>query len=232
MISRNRNTKAEDGRYANQRVGIFIDVQNLYHSAKNLYHGRVNYEELIKHLVGDRRLIRAMAYVVKSEGITPEAPRHERQGLSTESAFFEALEKAGLELRTKDLQVYADGLKKGDWDVGIAVDAIRMSGFLDVVILVTGDGDFLPLVDYLKWGVGRLVEVAAFGRSASSKLQEAAAKFIAIESMPRAIMKKVFPLVFEGMYKYKANYDCAPRRLAEHMASGDHVDTDTDAAHT
>ncbi|HVO28625.1 MAG TPA: NYN domain-containing protein [Candidatus Paceibacterota bacterium] len=198
--------------YSNQRVGIFVDVQNLYHSAKNLYHGRVNYTELMKHLVGDRQLIRAMAYVVKSEGVEPQhfdrqhagaarvavpppirAPRRaetENGGdLSSEAAFFEALEKAGLELRMKDLQIYAGGMKKADWDVGMAVDAIRMSEFLDVIILVTGDGDFIPLVDYLKWGNGRLVEVAAFKRSASSKIQDAADKFIPIEDIPRAVMR-------------------------------------------
>lgn len=164
--------------YENQRVGIFVDVQNLYHSAKNIYHGRVNYPELMKHLVAGRQLIRSMAYVVKSETALGEA------------AFFDALEKSGLELRMKDLQVYADGLKKADWDVGLAVDAIRMSTFLDVVILVTGDGDFLPLIDYLKWGVGRLVEVAAFKRSASSKIQEAADKFINMEEIPRIILRK------------------------------------------
>lgn len=165
-------------RNANQRVGIFIDVQNLYHSAKNLYHGRVNYAELIKNLTGNRQLIRSMAYVVKSETAVGEA------------SFFEALEKAGLELRSKDLQIYADGTKKADWDVGMAIDAIRMASFLDVVILVTGDGDFLPLVDYLKWGMGRLVEVAAFRRSASSKIQEVADRFINIEEIPRAILKR------------------------------------------
>jgi len=163
------------GYFPSQRVGIFIDVQNLYHSAKNLYKSRVNYAELIKSLVGDRHLIRALAYVVKSETAVGEA------------SFFEALEKSGLELRMKDLQVYADGLKKADWDVGMAVDAIRMSSFLDVIILVTGDGDFLPLVDYLKWGVGRLVEVAAFQKSASSRLQEAADHFINIESIPKSL---------------------------------------------
>lgn len=166
-----------DTYYSDQRVGIFIDVQNLYHSAKNLHHGRVNYNELIKYLVGGRRLIRAMAYVVKSETATGE------------SAFFEALENAGLELRSKDLQIYGDGMKKADWDVGMAVDAIRMSEFLDVVVLVTGDGDFIPLVDYLKWGRGRLVEVAAFHRSANSKLQEVADSFVNIEDIPRAIMR-------------------------------------------
>ena len=183
--------------YANQRVGIFIDVQNLYHSSKNLYRGRVNYQELIKNLVGGRQLIRSMAYVVKSEGIEGAGPREVRseprvtngRTLSSESAFFEALEKAGLELRLKDLQIYPDGVKKADWDVGMAVDAIRMAPFLDVIILVTGDGDFIPLVDYLKWGAGRLVEVAAFHRSASSKLKEAADQFVGIEDMPRVIMK-------------------------------------------
>lgn len=164
-------------KYANQRVGIFIDVANLYHSAKNLYRGRVNYQELIKSLVGGRQLIRAIAYVVKSDTAAGEA------------AFFEALEKAGLELRVKELQVYGDGLKKGDWDVGMAIDAVRMSDFLDVIILVTGDGDYLPLVNYLKWGKGRLVEVAAFHKSASAKLQEAADKFVNIESIPRIILK-------------------------------------------
>jgi uncharacterized LabA/DUF88 family protein len=195
--------------YSNQRVGIFVDVQNLYHSAKNLYHGRVNYTELMKHLVGERQLIRAMAYVVKSEGVEPQhgaritappvrpirriaADENGNAGngdLSSEAAFFEALEKAGLELRMKDLQIYAGGMKKADWDVGMAVDAIRMSEFLDVIVLVTGDGDFIPLVDYLKWGNGRLVEVAAFKRSASSKIQDAADRFIAIEDIPRAIMR-------------------------------------------
>ncbi|MDO8515910.1 MAG: NYN domain-containing protein [bacterium] len=164
--------------YSNQRVGIFIDVQNLYHSAKNLYRGRVNYQELIKHLVGDRQLIRAIGYVVKSETAAGEA------------SFFEALEKTGIELRMKDLQVYGDGFKKADWDVGMAVDAIRMASFLDVVILVTGDGDFIPLVDYLQWGVGRLVEVASFKRSTSSKLQEAADKFTNLEDVPRVILKR------------------------------------------
>ncbi len=180
--------------YSNQRVGIFVDVHNLYHSAKNLYHGRVNYSELIKYLIGDRQLIRSMAYVVKSEGIIEQPVRQEKAGsrhvLSTEAAFFEALEKAGLELRVKDLQVYAGGMKKADWDVGMAVDAIRMSSFLDVIILVTGDGDHLPLVDYLKWGVGRLVEVAAFKRSASAKLQDAADKFVNIEEIPKIIIRK------------------------------------------
>jgi uncharacterized LabA/DUF88 family protein len=183
--------------FLGQRVGIFVDVQNLYHSAKNIYRARVNYNELIRNLVRGRQLIRSMAYVVRSEGLVPtheerehETPRTGPRALSSEAAFFEALEKAGLELRLKDLQVYPDGLKKADWDVGMAVDAIRMSQFLDVVILVTGDGDFIPLVNYLKWGTGCLVEVAAFRQSASTKLQEVADHFIAMEDIPRIILRK------------------------------------------
>src|SRR3989344_1072454 len=148
--------------HENQRVGIFIDIQNLYHSAKNLYGARVNYHELIKALLAGRTLIRATGYVGKSETAAGEA------------SFFEALEKEGIELRMKDLQIYAGGMKKADWDVGMAVDAIRMGSALDVVILVTGDGDFIPLVEYLKWGLGKQVEVAAFSRSASGKLKEIA----------------------------------------------------------
>ncbi len=189
----------------------------------------MNYAELIKYLVGGRQLIRAMAYVVKSEGVEPQhahaagrpqspQPLHARMpekdqlaavsaapvpasdmtgngAGSSEASFFEALEKAGLELRMKDLQIFAGGMKKGDWDVGMAVDAIRMMPSLDVVILVTGDGDFIPLVNYLKWGGGKVVEVASFRRSASSKIVEAADTFINIEAVPRAIMRSRYKAV-------------------------------------
>jgi len=166
------------GAYENQRVGVFIDVQNLYHSSKNLYHARVNYKELLRHVLAGRQLIRAVAYVVKSETAAGEA------------SFFEALENAGIELRMKDLQIYGDGMKKADWDVGMAVDAIRMSSFLDVVVLITGDGDFCPLVDYLKWGAGRLVEVAAFSKTTSGKLKEAADLFTNIEEIPKILLRR------------------------------------------
>jgi len=160
-----------------QRLGVFIDIQNLYHSAKNLYGGRVNYLELMRQLVGGRRLVRAIAYVVKSDPSTGE------------ETFFEALEKAGIELRSKEIQIFPGGAKKADWDVGMAVDAIRMSDMVDAIVLVTGDGDFVPLVEYLKWGLGRSVEVAAFGRTTSARLREAADNFHDLETMPRVVFK-------------------------------------------
>lgn len=165
-------------RYSDQRVGIFLDVQNLYHSARNLYKARVNYKELIKNLVGDRKLIRAIAYVVKSDTALGE------------SSFFDALERAGVDLRVKDLQIFPGGSKKADWDVGMAVDAIRMANALDVIILATGDGDFIPLVEYLQYGVGKIVEVAAFKRTASGKIQEVADEFIDLEKIPKVILRK------------------------------------------
>lgn len=163
--------------YPNQRIGIFIDVQNVYHSAKNLYRARVNFRELIKCLTAGRVLIRALAYVVKSDAVLGEA------------SFFEALKKSGLDLRIKDLQIYPDGSKKADWDIGMAVDAIRMANHLDAIILVTGDGDFVPLIEYLKWGLGRQVEVAAFSKTASNKIKESADAFIELENLPRLLLK-------------------------------------------
>lgn len=160
-----------------QRIGIFIDIQNLYHSARNLYSARVNYSELIKRVTKERKLVRALAYVVRSD---PE---------TGEESFFEALEKSGIELRMKDIQIFPSGVKKADWDVGIAVDAIRMASMFDVIILVSGDGDFVPLVKYLQWGLGKGVEVAAFGKTASSRLKEAADTFIDLDGIPKLVFK-------------------------------------------
>lgn len=174
-----------------QRVGIFVDVQNLYHSAKNLYNAKVNFSVLCKHLAGGRKLIKSIAYVVQSEVDVerPSADQKERP-MSSEASFFVALKEAGFELRLKDLQVYHGGFKKADWDVGMAVDAIRMADSYDSVVLATGDGDFVPLVEYLKWGLGKEVSIAAFSKTASQKLKESAEKFIPIEEIQKVLLKK------------------------------------------
>jgi uncharacterized protein (TIGR00288 family) len=151
--------------YKNQRVGVFVDVQNMYHSAKNIYHSRVDFKEILLSAVSDRQLIRAFAYVITTES-------------GDEKKFLSALSKQGFEIKEKDLQIFAGGMKKADWDVGMAVDAIAMADKLDVVVLVTGDGDFVPLVDYLKINKGCLVEVMAFSDSVSHRLVEVADFFI------------------------------------------------------
>lgn len=155
----------------NQRVGIFIDTQNLYHSAKNIYKAKVNFDQVVKEALAGRYLTRAVAYVVTTE-------------TGEERSFFEALGKMGIETKTKNLQVFAGGAKKGDWDVGLAVDAIKLAPKLDAIVLVTGDGDFVPLVDYLK-NQGCQVEVASFGKSTSARLIEAADDFIDLDDNPR-----------------------------------------------
>ncbi len=144
-----------------QRIAVLIDVQNMYHSAKNLYGSKVNFAEVLKTAVAGRTLIRAIAYAIRTEG-------------GEEKAFFDALERIGIEVKMKDLQIFPGGLKKGDWDVGMAVDAIKFSDFLDAIVLVTGDGDFVPLVEYIKYAKPAEVEIVAFGRSVSGKLKEIA----------------------------------------------------------
>jgi uncharacterized protein (TIGR00288 family) len=160
-----------------QRVAIFIDVQNLYHSAKNLYNSRVNFKNILKLAVSQRNLIRVFAYVVRTK--TEE-----------EKPFFNALIKLGFETRVRDLQEFYDGLKKADWDVGITIDAIRISPTVDTIVLVSGDGDFIQLVEYLK-NQGKRVEVIAFDRTASSKLQEIADEFINLgDDLEKYLLKK------------------------------------------
>ena len=163
-------------KHPDQRVIVLIDAQNLYYSAKNLYRSKVNFEEILKLAISERRLVRAFAYVVQTK-------------TGEEKPFFEALTGLGIETRVKPLQEYYGGLKKADWDVGIVVDGIRASTSADVIVLVSGDGDFIPLVEYLR-NQGKRVEVIAFGRSTSSKIKEEADEFIDIESDPKKYLLK------------------------------------------
>lgn len=158
-------------KHKEQRVGVFIDTQNLYHSARNLYKARVNFGVVVKDVVNGRRLVRAVAYVITTEA-------------GDEKNFFDALTKLGIETKTKDLQIFQGGSKKADWDVGLAVDAIKMAPRLDCVIIASGDGDFIPLVEYLQT-LGVQVEVVSFGKSTSGKLREAVDDFIDLSENPK-----------------------------------------------
>ena len=151
-------------KHKEQRVGVFIDTQNVYHSARNLYKTRVNFGAVLKDAVAGRKLVRAVAYVITTEA-------------GDEKNFFEALGKMGIETKTKNLQIFSGGAKKADWDVGLAVDAIKLAPKLDAIILVTGDGDFVPLVEHLQ-NEGCQVEVMSFGKATSANLIEACDDFI------------------------------------------------------
>lgn len=139
-----------------RRVGVFIDVQNMYYSARNLYDRKVNFANIVKDAVGDQQLVRALAYAITTK-------------TGEETAFLDALRGAGIEVVSKELLEYDSGTKKGDWDVGITVDVIRMLDMLDVVVLVSGDGDFVPLADFVR-SRGRVFHVASFRESTSTAL--------------------------------------------------------------
>lgn len=160
-----------------QRVAVLIDVQNMYHSAKNLYKAKVNFLEVLKTATADRQLIRAVAYGIKTES-------------EEERGFFDALRGMGIEVKMKDLQIFPGGFKKGDWDVGLAVDAIKFSDFLDTVVLVTGDGDFIPLVEYIKNAKPTRIEVVGFGHSCSNQLKQIADDFIDLEQDTKKYLLK------------------------------------------
>jgi len=163
-------------KHIGQRVAVLIDVQNLYHSAKNLYQARVNFREILKLAVSGRSLIRVFAYVVRTK-------------TGEEKPFFEALTKLGIETRVRDLQEFYGGLKKADWDVGIVIDAIRIAPGVDTLVLVSGDGDFIALVEYLK-NQGKRTEVIAFGKTTSSRLKDIADEFIDLEKNPEKYLLK------------------------------------------
>ena len=143
-------------KHKDQRVGVFIDTQNMYYSARHLFQRKVNFKSIVEDAVAGRLLIRALAYVVKTK-------------TADEQPFFDALQKSGIETREKDLMEYASGHKKADWDVGLAIDVVHMLDILDVVVIVSGDGDYLPLVEHIQ-SRGRIAEVMAFGETTSSNL--------------------------------------------------------------
>ena len=154
--------------FREQRIGVFVDVQNMYYSAKNLYNAKVNFAQILKAAVGDRKLIRAIAYVIKAD-------------VKEEQNFFDALEKIGFEVRAKDLQIFAGGAKKGDWDIGLAMDTIELAPKLDTIVIVSGDGDYVPLIHHLRHALGCRIEAIAFGKSSAALLREECDSFIDLD---------------------------------------------------
>jgi len=151
----------------NQRIGVFVDVQNMFYAARNQHGARLNYGKLLEWLVDDRQLVRAVAYVIRS----PEVDQ---------SKFIAMLRGLHFEVRVKELRIRPDGSTKGDWDMGIAIDTLSLADRLDVVCLVSGDGDFVDLVQTLK-AMGVRVEVYSFRPSTAEELINAATDFIEID---------------------------------------------------
>ena len=148
------------------RVGIFVDVQNIFYAAKP-FNARLDFEKLLELSVGKRRLIRAIAYVVQSPDVD-------------QSNFISMLQQKSYEVKRKDLRQRSDGSAKGDWDMGMAIDIMRFVSKLDVVVLVSGDGDFVPLVELVKT-LGPRVEVISFTYNTARDLINSADEHIPIE---------------------------------------------------
>jgi uncharacterized LabA/DUF88 family protein len=146
-----------------QRIGIFVDVQNMFYAAKHLYNSKLNFSRLREYIARGRPLVRSIAYVVQ----TPEIDQ---------SNFLTMLRSNAFEVRAKDLKHRPDGSPKGDWDMGLALDALAMCERLDVVAIVSGDGDFVELVNFLK-ARGVRVEVYSFPYSTSEELRHAATEY-------------------------------------------------------
>jgi uncharacterized LabA/DUF88 family protein len=150
-----------------QRVGIFVDVQNMFYSAKTLHQSKIEYRKLLAGILRGRKLVRAIAYVVRKSDVD-------------QSGFLEALRRSGFEVKEKELMIREDGSSKGDWKMEIALDAMVLEPRLDCAVLVSGDGEFLPLVNLLT-AHGCRTEVVSFEQSTSNELMRACHQFIPIE---------------------------------------------------
>jgi uncharacterized LabA/DUF88 family protein len=156
--------RAETLLHGDQRVAVLADAQNLYHTAQSLYSRNIDYEALLDEAVGDRELVRAIAYVIRADS-------------ADEERFFDALVDIGFETRIKQIKTFADGTKKADWDVGISLDAVTLADHVDAVVLCTGDGDFSRLCSHLRHE-GVRVEVLSFADSTAEELIAAADSFL------------------------------------------------------
>jgi uncharacterized LabA/DUF88 family protein len=155
-----------------ERVAVFVDGANLYHSIKNYYRGVLDYGRLLSAAVGERKLLRATFYIVEKQ------ETDEVQGPPSARSFVYNLNKFGYKVRSKPLIVHetltAEGERtvshKGDWDIGIVVDMMRLADHADTYVLVSGDGDYVEAVEYLQSEKGIRVEVISAAQCTSQAL--------------------------------------------------------------
>lgn len=152
--------------HLSQRAAILIDEVNIYMTAKGLFGSvKVDFQSMLQQF-GPREIVRAIVYCIETPENNVEMFRHNVQRL-------------GLEVKSKPVKIFHNGKRKGDWDMGIAMDAVRLASRVDVITLVSGDGDFEELVCYLKHQ-GIKVELMAFPAQVSRELLQSVDEFIPI----------------------------------------------------
>ncbi len=149
--------------FKKEKLALFVDSQNLYYSARMGYAAKVNYEKLLNLITENRKLVKAYAYIV-------QPPEGDVKPFAT------SLERIGYIVKTKDVRTRSDGSAKANWDMSIALDILGILDHVDTIVLASGDGDFVPLVDFIK-AKNKRVEIFAFAENTAYDLKEKADKF-------------------------------------------------------
>jgi len=143
-------------------MAILVDGQNIYLSAK-AKHAKLDFNAIIRSMIS-REIVRAIIYNVSPKGVD-------------QSKFIHAMENLGYEVKSKEPRELPDGSTKADWDMQIAIDALALSDKVDVMVILTGDSDFVPLVHALK-SRGVKVEIMSFPVNTRDELMLAADKYL------------------------------------------------------
>ncbi|MFL2436946.1 MAG: NYN domain-containing protein [Verrucomicrobiales bacterium] len=152
-----------------EKVNIFVDVQNIYYTTKQIYKSHFNYNAFWKRVTSNREVVKAIAYGID-------------RGDEKQKQFQNILRGIGFELKLKPFIQRSDGSAKGDWDVGITIDVMEYAKDADVVVLASGDGDFDLLMSKIRNDFGVSTEVYGVADLTARSLINAASKFTPIES--------------------------------------------------
>ncbi|HVF87470.1 MAG TPA: NYN domain-containing protein [Pyrinomonadaceae bacterium] len=159
------------------RVAVFIDGNNLFHAAR-FHNIDIDYNKLLRVLLGDGRLLRAFFYT----GVDVGAER--QQG------FLLWMRRNGFRVIHKELKTFYDGSRKANLDVEIAVDMLSLAGRYDTAVLVSGDEDFVYAVNAVAYK-GCRVEVAGFRSNTAPKLIDVADYFIDLGEIAEKVRKEL-----------------------------------------
>ncbi len=183
-----------------ERVAVFVDGANLYHSIKNYYRGVLDYDRLLAAAVGGRKLLRATFYIVEKQ----EA----EEGSASARSFVYNLNKFGYKVRSKPLVIHEtlspDGERtvshKGDWDIGVVVDMMRLADHADTYVLVSGDGDYVEAVEYLQSEKGIRVEVISAAQCTSQALLDVCDQHTDLADIPDLFRRPGPPKAVGGQH--------------------------------